>query len=307
MALIQAEVDLANQSLGRIGAKQVTLASVTANTRPEDVQVNLNFEQTRDSLLRSFVWPFARVRLRLAGAWETDTSYNTDQYVWQEGLLYKCIVAHESDVFATDLSNLNWTLISNIDDWVTATAYIVGDLVTTNALLYKCLVAHTSGTFSTDLANGNWILTTQKPENTFGFSYDLPATSLRLFEVDGKSDVVWRKNNDFTWRLESNAILTDVDVVDIVYIDQITATTSWDSLFTEMFIIKLAMNLLNPLTGIGGSAQGLRTQLLTELRILNQQTRAIGRQEGRGNTQRISWNQTRFVSRGNNTRRTFEG
>ncbi len=305
MALVQAEVDLANQSAGRIGSKNFTLANQA--THPTGIQAELHFDQTRDSLLRSFVWPFARVRLGLVRAWETDTDYNTDQYVWQEGLLYKCIVAHESDVFATDLSAANWTLVSDVDAWVTATSYIVGNLVTINALLYKALTDHTSGTFSTDLADGDWIVTTQKPTNTFGFSYDLPATSLRTFEVDGSSDVTWRNNNDFTWRLESNTILTSVDIVNIVYIDQITATTSWDTLFTEMFIAKLALNLLNPLTGAGREAQGLRTQLLQELRLLNQQTRTIGRQEGRGNTQRISWSQSRFVSRGNNTRRNCEG
>ncbi len=175
MTLTQAEVDLSNLSYGKFGSKRFTLADQTTDIL--GIRADLHFDQTRNALLRSFEWPFAKTRLRLVSAWLTDTIYTTDQYVWQDALLYKCIVAHTSDVFATDLTNLNWTLVSTIDAWVTATEYVVGDLVTTNALLYKCLEAHTSGTFSTDLAADKWVLETTKPVNVFGFNYDLPANS----------------------------------------------------------------------------------------------------------------------------------
>lgn len=290
MALTQLEVDLANQSLGKIGSKQMTLA---VQDSVWGVQANLHFGQTRNMLLRSHLWPFARVRLALVRAWVTDTVYNTDQYVWQEGLLYKCIVAHTSDVFATDLTSADWVLTSDVDAWVTATAYIVGDLITINALQYKCLIAHTSGVFATDLANGDWIVTVQKPENVFGFSYDMPATSQRLMEfVETNS---WVALSNETWRLESNTILTNVDEVDIVYIDTITATTSWDSMFTEMFILQLAINLTGPLAGVGGSGRGLKELLLKEMQILKKQARAIARNEGRGDDRKVTWLNARFV------------
>jgi len=277
MALVQAEVDVANQSLSRIGSKNFTLA---VQTSVQGVQANLNFDQTRDALLRSFVWPFAKVRLRLVSDWLTDTQYTTDQYVWEEGLLYKCNTAHTSDVFATDIAN--WTLKSSIDDWATLTAYIVGDFVTINALLYRCIVAHTSGTFSTDLAAGNWVVTTTKPTNVFGFSYDLPADSLRLVKnvLTGKFNYFYGDRRNRNWELEGDTILTDDTAVDIVYINKVTTVTEWEPLFTEMFIVKFALTLLNPLTGIGKGALALRQLLLAELRQLNSQTRAIGRNEG---------------------------
>jgi len=112
MALTQAEVNLANMALGRIGAKQITLASCTANTRPEDTQVNLHFEHIRNALLRSCEWNFAIKRLALVGTWVTATAYVVGQYVWTNSLLYKCATGHTSGTFTTDLAALNWTLVT---------------------------------------------------------------------------------------------------------------------------------------------------------------------------------------------------
>lgn len=238
MALIQAEVDLANIALGKIGGKQITLASCTANTRPEDVQVNLHFEQTRDSLSRSFEWPFAKTRLSLASAWVTDTDYTTDQYVW------------------------------------------------TNSLLYKCEEAHTSDDFDTDLAAIKWVLVTARPSFGYAYSYDLPADFLRLIaalENDYEAD----------YTIESNDIFTDETEIDILYIKQETTTTNWDSLFTECFTCKLALALLNPLTGIGRGAIQVRELLLRELSQLMAQTRVIGSQEG-NTSGATDWNDARY-------------
>ncbi len=301
MALIQVEVDLANQSLGKIGASQTTLAKVTAGTGSEAIQVNLHYEQTRDSLLRTFEWPFAKTRLRLVSAWLTDTTYTTDQYVWQSSLLYKAASAHTSDVFATDLTAGKWTLVSTIDAWATLTVYAVGDLVTTNALLYKCLIAHTAGTFSTDLAAGKWILETTKPTNVFGFNYELPASSLRLATVNDDHILGTHRHHghhDFDdWQLETNTILTDLTQVDIVYIDQIAVTTEWDELFVELFIARLAKKLLAPLAGSGSGTTALRQDLDTEIKELNKIARTVGRQEG-NRSGRSNWVRARLHETG---------
>lgn len=250
MALIQAEIDLANQALGKIGAKQVTFAEQGS---VPGVQINLHFVQTRDSLLRSFLWPFAKTRIRLVGGWVTLTVYTTDQYVWQDDALYKSQTNHTAGTFATDLAAGEWTLISTID-----------------------AVA------------------------VFGFSYDLPADSLRVNEVNGESpNTHHRRHHHRDWELETNTILSTLNEIDLVYIDKITTTTEWDDLFTEMFINKLALNLIGPLTGVGSGTQGFRKDLVTELRELNKQTRAIGRNEG-NNTGGRSWNEARlggFVGR----------
>lgn len=62
MSLIQAEVNLCNMALGKIGANRITLAM---QSNPEGVQCNLIYEQTRNALLRMYDWIFARARTTL--------------------------------------------------------------------------------------------------------------------------------------------------------------------------------------------------------------------------------------------------
>jgi hypothetical protein len=110
MSLSQEEVDLVNMSLGRIGSKQITLSN---QTTIEGINANLHYSQTRDSLLRSNIWNFAVKRLHLVSPWVTATSYTTDQYVWENSLLYKCAIDHTSGTFAIDLTNLDWVLVTD--------------------------------------------------------------------------------------------------------------------------------------------------------------------------------------------------
>ncbi len=75
MALTTEEVDLCNQSLGKIGAKRFDFGDTSSL---QSLQCLLHFDQTRDSLLRTFEWPFAKTRLRLVSGWLTDTVYTTE-------------------------------------------------------------------------------------------------------------------------------------------------------------------------------------------------------------------------------------
>jgi len=236
MALIQAEVDLANQSIGRIGGKQFSLSVQTGYSGE---QANLHFDQTRDSLLRSYEWPFAKTRLTLSNAWATATAYITDQYVWED------------------------------------------------EVAYKCAIAHTSGTFSTDLAAGKWTDVSATVESEFGFNYNLPADFIRLVEFidDDEED----------WQLEGNTIRTDYSEVQIVYVKDVDDTTEWDNLFVDMFIVKLALNLLNPLSGSGSGVLNLRQLLLKEFRLLSSQARSVASQEG-NNSGYSNWHKSRFNS-----------
>jgi len=289
MALTSAEVDLCNQSLGKIGAKQFTFGDVTGYN---STQCLLHFDQTRDMLLRSFEWQFSKTRLRLVSAWLTDTVYTTDQYVWQAGLLYKCAVAHTSDTFATDLTSAYWTLQSTVSAWATATVYALGSFVVNDAVYYECILAHTSGGTDDEPGTGAttatyWKSTTTKPTNVFGYSYNLPSDCLRLVEFIDDSNV--------DWSLETNTILTDEDEVDIVYIAQIDTTTDWDYLFTELVILNLAKRLIGPLAGAGKGTASLMSDLNAEIERLNKRARIISRQEGRGNTSKVTWNQARQI------------
>ena len=296
MALTSEEFVICNQALGKIAAKQIVAEETTSYPSQ---QCLLHFDQTRDALLRSYDWPFAKTRLRLVSGWLTDTVYTTDQYVWQSGLLYKCATAHTSGTFATDLTAVKWTLQSTVSAWTTTpTTYVVGELTTTNALLYKCLVAHTGGTFATDLAAGKWVLQTTKPTNVFGYNYDLPVNCLRLTKNFLPNSWNYSERHPISdqyhrWELETNTILTDDDEVDIVYIDTIDTTTEWDALFTELFICHLAKKLLAPLAGAGPGTASLRNDLDIEIREINHKARTVGSQEG-NNSGSSDWNNARY-------------
>ena len=57
------ETSICNQALGRIGANQI--GNVETDTTVPAIQCRLHYEQTRDSLIRSYTWRFASARADL--------------------------------------------------------------------------------------------------------------------------------------------------------------------------------------------------------------------------------------------------
>lgn len=108
------ETSLCNRSLGRIGANQIR--NVETDTSVQAIQCRLHYEPTRNALQRSHKWRFARARIKLVSAWETDTAYTTDQYVSSDSVFYKSAVAHTSSS-ATEPPGANWTTISESEDF----------------------------------------------------------------------------------------------------------------------------------------------------------------------------------------------
>ena len=304
MALTAAETAIANQSLDKINATTYT----AGDGSNEEEKALLHFAQTRNSLLRSFEWPFAKTRLRLVSAWLTDTVYTTDQYAWKSALLYKCAVAHTSDTFATDLTNVKWVLQSTVDAWDDLAGAIALNTMTVNdAVYYRCILAHTLGDADDEPGTGAvwetyWVVSTTKPTNDFGYSYNIPSGCLRLVEnSETNTNYNWYGTYSYpvgnrtsdTWRLETNTILTTDTEVDIVYIDTIDTTTEWDSLFMELFIAVLARKLLGSLAGSGPGTASQREDLDMEIKELTRKARTIGFQEG-NNSGESSWNNARY-------------
>lgn len=316
MALTQPEVDIANKSIGRIGAKQVTLASVTTPTRPEDVQVNLYFESTRDFLLRSYEWNFAIKRLALVQTWATSTAYVAGQYTWINLSSYTITptisafddysgtVAGTTKVTTSAAHKLKtgmYVVISGTTNYngtyyVTALAatnefYIVKDYVATETgtlaydsrkILFKCATAHTSGTFTTDLDNAKWTINISRPSFGYSYQYDLPSDCLRF------------KTTDVTdYAVEGKLFLADEQEANIEYIYQCTTTTIWDTMFMEVFILKLALNLLQPLAGTSTATVQLRQLLDQEYRVASAHARTVTKQET-NSTGESTWNNARF-------------
>ena len=85
----------------------------------------------------------------LTAAWVTLTAYEVDDYVLESGTKYKCLEAHTSGTFATDLAALKWEETEDPD-------FVVGDVRRNGATNYVCLEAHIGSVFATDFAAGKW-------------------------------------------------------------------------------------------------------------------------------------------------------
>ena len=171
-------------------------------------------------------------------------------------------------------------------------------------------MAHTSGDTHDEPGVGAtsdtfWKVTTTKPVNIFGFSYDKPVGCRRLVENQtiNNRNINWNWYGTYTypksdrpadtWVLEGNAILTNDTEVDIVYIRTVSTTTEWDDMFTELFIAMLAKKLLATLAGSGPGTASLRTDLNLEIKSLTKDAETIGSQEG-NNSGSSDWNNARY-------------
>jgi hypothetical protein len=192
-------------------------------------KLELVFDQTRDSLMRSFEWNFARARLELSNDWDDATAYTTDQYVWEDSVLYKCNTAHTSEA------------TFNNDYVMDGTDFVMDD---------TDYVRDSTITFY-------WDMVTDRPEHYWDYRYDLPANFKRFCNK-------WLKHNETRYKIEGNKILCDETELDINYIAQVTDPTDFDSLFTEVLIYDLAIKLTYSLVGAGYPAQALRKSLREE-------------------------------------------
>ena len=60
------ETEIINQALGRIGAKRISDFDDTTEDNNQSVHARLHYAQTRNALLRSHWWRFARTRVQLS-------------------------------------------------------------------------------------------------------------------------------------------------------------------------------------------------------------------------------------------------
>lgn len=104
-----------NKALYKIGAARLSSTGVV-NSAPASQFLNDIDAQCVLEVLEEGVWSFAVQTVYMIPlnplSWVTATSYAVGNFVKQSNLIYRCIVAHTSGVFATDLSNGKWLIMT---------------------------------------------------------------------------------------------------------------------------------------------------------------------------------------------------
>lgn len=243
MALTEDELTICNQALALLGQKEVSYTdTTTADTGTAGNPYNrcdLIYDQTRNALLRAFEWNFARARLALVADWATETTYTTDQYVWEDSLLWKCSTAHFSDGWNTDL-------VMDGSDYVMDGA----DYVRDDGVLFY------------------WDIVADRPETYWTYRYALPADFSRFVNK-------WLRHNEYNYKLEGRNVLTDETELDINYVKKVTDPDEFDALFTEVLIYDVAIKVSFALMGSSYQAQALRRQLSEERKRIISTAKAV--------------------------------
>lgn len=137
-----ANVSLANQSLGMLGADSITVGS---GTEQNHIYATTFFDDARDEILTAHRWNFAKKRRYAIQTTDPIFGYNnaftkpTDCLkVLQIEQVADAKFEVEGNLIITDEGSAALT-------WVTATDYVADQMVTNNSITYICILAHTSG------------------------------------------------------------------------------------------------------------------------------------------------------------------
>ena len=123
MALPDSKTDICNLALRRIGQTAVTSDEIDANTAPNAIHCNLQYEQTRDELQQLYWWRFNEARIIISSKWAASKVYTTDQYVLNDSVWYKCLLAHTSSTSDEPANATYWTTLTTATDITPAFEY----------------------------------------------------------------------------------------------------------------------------------------------------------------------------------------
>jgi hypothetical protein len=187
-----------------------------------DIEGNLALLQRDDGALAngSVTYDSLSASLQTAGMapatpWGTGTRYAVGNNVFQNENLYRCLIAHTSGVFATDLANGNWLFVTGLGNFNGSGTSVVGNLpkytdttgrnVTDSGVAVASLAPLVSPAFTTPslgvatatsingntLTSGTYTLTGAAGKTfTFSNSLTLTGTDGTVMTFPGTSDTV---------------------------------------------------------------------------------------------------------------------
>lgn len=269
MAFTADELELVNMSLAAIGATRI--ASIADTTSVNAVQCLLHYEQTRDALLRSFLWNFAKKRSALPMIYTLTVDTVPSPDAWVAG---DTITGTSSGETATVLTVLSDTTYEIIDQ--------SGDFEDGEEL--------SNGTDAITCAAGYPTVEATAPDFEWEYQFVLPSDYLRMDSNYSESDF---DDPNERWQLEGTRLLTNDSEANIRYIRKVTDPTEFDSLFVECLILQLAMKLIPALAGTMSAAR--RQEVKDDLRLAMSKARTVHRQETNTSGQ-SNWNNARFYA-----------
>lgn len=291
MAFTAAELRVVNQALSRVGASRIP-DSDNGNTKNNQyVLAELNYEQTRNSLFRSYEWSFAIGQAVLAQV--SNLTLDTEPFpsAWLAGDMIIGISSLSSAEILAVTSPTQYEIIyltaaftdaESITNAATEFVYWEGSPVTWEGL---SLIWFLDDDVYAGVT-GYPLVTTEAPPFHFSYQYELPADFDRLTR---------NYRGQRWWTIQGNRILTSQATANIEYVKKITDPADFDSLFTEALILSLALKFVGPVAGTGAQANNFREELKQELRDALDHARVVSSNE-RNNTGYSSWILARYGS-----------
>ena len=292
MAYTQDEIDyVIGPALDRLAAKQVTLAT---QTTVEALVVLRHYAQTRDSLLRSYVWPFAKTQTELYQV-STLLLDSMPTAAWAVGDTITGITSGVTAQILTVTSNTEYVIIYKTGDFTDGETITNG---TVSIVYWEGIEVTYEGETvywwddSSDsqvvCGTGYPSVTAVVPNHKWSLKYYLPSNHLRLLSVNEEYDTDYV---DKRWERQGRYIMTDYSTVNINYVQRITDPALFEDLFTELFILTLASKLINPLAG--SASQKFKDELRADLKDAKSRARLVSIVEN-NTAGRNDWDSARF-------------
>jgi len=278
MSLTEAEVAIVNQAADRIGSKQIAYAT---QTTLEALTAIRHYEQTRNSLLQSFEWPFATDREELGKISTIVLDDEPGPDNWAVGDTITGISSGTTAEILTVTAGAIYEIIHISGDFTD------GERIT-NATVYDVTWEGISVEYEDETVC--WYDDSDADQVTCGagypdvdgitpdfewtHQYHLPNDFIRLkdiYEDDGIDEV------DNRWVREGKRILTNYDTCNIRYIKEVTDPDDFDPLFTEVLILRTALKLCTPLAGT--KINPLRADIKEDLQVALTKARLVAAQE----------------------------
>jgi hypothetical protein len=233
--LSTAEAAIANRALARIGAEFIR---DTTEDTPSNRQCKVAFPQTRDELLRDYEFNFAQRMMTLVE--DVGTTISTASLATSTTVTWG----------ATQVVN------AHVGKSITAASGIPADTVVisnTASVGIMSKAATSTGAMAVVLT---W------PKEPWEHIFLLPTAPviLKILDIAGNVDNRYQvMGSGATRRILCNTESSD-GFLEVRFIEQVTDTTAWDSMFTDAFVLRLASKLAVPLIKRPDMAQFLQQE-----------------------------------------------